>query len=58
MKRVLDASKTSNPEVRPSSIDLDALVFVHGFLDSQAAWNPLIKALAHTGIPALAVQQI
>jgi hypothetical protein len=50
-----DASKTSNSGARPDSVELDALVLVHGFLDSHAVWSPLIKALPYTEIPAVAV---
>lgn len=56
MNPALNAGKTSNRGMRPDSIDFDALVFVHGFLDSSAVWNPLIKALSYIGIPAVAVE--
>ncbi|MGF6902714.1 pimeloyl-ACP methyl ester carboxylesterase [Paraburkholderia sp. GAS348] len=55
MKAALDASQTSNRGMRPGTLDFDALVIVHGFLDSHEVWNPLIKALYYTGIPAVAV---
>ncbi|MBP0595007.1 alpha/beta hydrolase [Paraburkholderia sp. LEh10] len=35
-------------------MEFDALIFVHGFLDSHAVWNQLINALPPSSIPIIA----
>jgi pimeloyl-ACP methyl ester carboxylesterase len=37
-----------------SGLEIDALIFVHGFLDSHTVWSPLIGALACGSVPAIA----
>ncbi|MGU7768670.1 alpha/beta fold hydrolase [Burkholderia sp. MR1-5-21] len=55
MNTALDANKVSGREARSGRVDFDAIVFVHGFLDSRSVWDPLINGLSGTGIPSVAI---
>jgi pimeloyl-ACP methyl ester carboxylesterase len=52
MKPVLERSETANREARAPGDGFDAVIFVHGFLDSQMVWKPLIEALSNAGVEA------
>ncbi|WP_172316596.1 alpha/beta fold hydrolase [Paraburkholderia solitsugae] len=45
--------KTS-PGRRTSVREHQALVFIHGFLDSHVSWEPLMEALSKHGVPSIA----